>query len=123
MAEKHINIAIGLDPSDEQALQMLADQYILQKKYKAAQQPFTQLNKLKPDDVKYIIALAELEKVKRNFSGAGKFYLEAFELEPSRLDLLETSGRLALQNKDFIQAESVFKRLTFLSSKYTNDRL
>ncbi|MBC8346014.1 MAG: tetratricopeptide repeat protein [Candidatus Marinimicrobia bacterium] len=114
MAEKHLNIAIGLDPSDEQALQMLADQYILQKKYEAAQQPFNQLHKLKPDDAKYIIALAELEKVKQNISGAIQLYLEAFDLDPSRLELLETGGRLALQNKDFIQAQSIFKRLTFL---------
>ncbi|MDP7331143.1 MAG: tetratricopeptide repeat protein [Candidatus Marinimicrobia bacterium] len=119
LAEKHLKIAIKLDSTDEQALQMLADQYILQKKYEAAHHPFTQLHELKPDNIKYIIALAELEKVKQNIPGAIKLYLKAFNIEPSRLELLENSGRLALQINDFDQAQSIFKRLSFLDPEQT----
>ena len=114
VAEKHLKKALKLDSKDELALQMLADQYILQKNYEAAQNPFEQLHQLKPDEVKYIIALAELEKLKQNYSGSLKLYQDAFELEPSQLKLLETAGRLALQTKDFEQAQSIFKRLTGL---------
>ena len=114
MAEKHLKKALKLDSKDELALQMLADQYILQKNYMAAQNPFEQLHALKPDEVKYIIALAELEKLKQNYSESLKLYQDAFDLEPSRPELLETAGRLALQMKDIDQAQSIFKRLTEL---------
>jgi len=119
IAEKHLKKAVELDSNDEQALQMLADQYILQKNYTAAQKPFEKLHKLKPDEVSYVIALGELEKVKQNFSGALELYLKAYQLEPSRLELLETAGRLALQIKDFAQAQSIFKQLVILDPNQT----
>lgn len=123
LAEKHLVKALTLDSNDEQALKMLADQYILQKNYAKAQESFRTLQGLNPNEARYLIALGELEKVNQNYSEALNYYLEAFELEPSRLELLETSGRFALQLNDFEQARSIFKRLVYLEpnqSKYIN---
>ena len=45
----------------------MADQLIAQRKYDEAELTFKQLNKLDSENVQYIIALAELLKVKREF--------------------------------------------------------
>ena len=78
MAEKHLKLALALDPKDSQALNMLADQYILQKNYERAQKSFEELHVLKPDEVRYIIALGELEKIKKNYLESLELYLKAF---------------------------------------------
>jgi len=58
--------------------------------------------------------LGELEKIKKNYLESLELYLKAHKLEPSRLELLETAGRLALQIKDFDRAQAIFKQLTIL---------
>ncbi len=114
LSEKHISLALKADPNDEQALQIYADQLILQKKYDDAQAPFESLHKLNPDDTRYIIALAELQKVKQNFTEAMNLYMNAYELEPDRLELLETAGRFAIRIKDENKAKNIFKSLSEL---------
>ena len=100
-----MEIAIEKDPNDVKALQLIADQFVLQKKYGEAEKYFEQLNKINPDDARYIIALAELQKIKKNYSAAMNLYLEAFSLEPNRYELLETAGRFAIQENDYAQAK------------------
>ena len=103
LSNNHLEIAIEKDPNDVKALQLIADQFVLQKKYGEAEKYFEQLNKINPDDARYIIALAELQKIKKNYSAAMNLYLEAFSLEPNRYELLETAGRFAIlsQSKSF----------------------
>ena len=112
LSEKHLTMALKADPNDEQALQMVADQLIIQKKYDAAQGPFESLHKLNPEDTRYIIALAELQKVKQNYAEAMNLYLKAYELEPDRFELLETAGRFAIRVGDEKKAKNIFKDLT-----------
>ena len=111
LSEKHLSIAINIDPKDEQALQMLADQHIFQKQYEAARVPLEKLNKLNPNESRYLIALAELQKVNQDFEGAMRLYLEAFTLEPDRLELLESAGQFAIFLKDEEKAITIFKQL------------
>ena len=89
----------------------MGQEYILQKNYEGGQKYFEELHRLKPDEVRYIIALGELEKIKKNYLESLELYLKAHKLEPSRLELLETAGRLALQIKDFDRAQAIFKQL------------
>ncbi len=112
LSNNHLEIAIEKDPNDVKALQLIADQFVLQKKYGEAEKYFEQLNKINPDDARYIIALAELQKIKKNYSAAMNLYLEAFSLEPNRYELLETAGRFAIQQNDYDQAKSIFKKLS-----------
>ena len=58
--------------------------------------------------------MGELEKIKKNYLESLELYLKAHKLEPSRLELLETAGRLAFQIKDFDRAQAIFKQLTIL---------
>ena len=112
LSMKNLNKALELDPNDEDALKMMADQFIMQKKYSEAVEPYSILKKNNPMDTQYIIALAELKKVNRDFHSAMKLYLEAYELEPSRYELLEAAGRNALQLEDKNEARAIFKELS-----------
>ena len=100
LAEKHLLITLQTNPEDKQALQMIADQYILEKNFKAAASPLQKLNKLYPNESKYVIALAELKKIDQDFKGAMKLYLAAYSIDPERLELLEVAGRFAIQIDD-----------------------
>ena len=84
LSRNHLESAIKKDPNDTKALQMIADQLIIQKEYNEAEKYFIQLKKLNPKNVRYIIALAELKKIDKNLSEAMDLYLEAFSLEPNR---------------------------------------
>ena len=112
LAKKHLLIAIKQDPQDEQALQMMADQLIVQREYIEAESIFKQLNKIDPTNIRYIIALGELLKVKKDFSGAMNLYLKAFSLEPGRYELLDNAGRFALQLDDYNKSKSIYKQLS-----------
>ena len=112
LAKKHLLIAIKQDPQDEQALQMMADQLIVQREYIESESIFKQLNKIDPTNIRYIIALGELLKVKKDFSGAINLYLKAFSLEPGRYELLDNAGRFALQLDDYNKSKSIYKQLS-----------
>ena len=47
----------------------------------------------------------------QDFEGAMRLYLEAFNLEPDRLELLETAGQFAIYLKDEEKAKTIFKQL------------
>ena len=112
LSKNHLETAIKKDPNDPKALQMIADQLIIQKKYDEAEKYFFQLRKLNPENVRYIIALAELKKIDKNLREAMNLYLEAFSKEPNRYDLLETAGRFAINLNDAVKAKSIFKDLS-----------
>ena len=112
LSRNHLESAIKKDPNDTKALQMIADQLIIQKEYNEAEKYFIQLRKLNPKNVRYTIALAELKKIDKNLSEAMDLYLEAFSLEPNRYDLLETAGRFAINLNDAVKAKSIFKELS-----------
>jgi len=112
LSEKHLLIAINNDVKDKQALQMISDQYILEKKFTEAAIYLQKLNNFYPNDPKYIIALAELKKINQEYKEAMELYLEAYELDSNRDELLETAGRFALQIKDEEKAKTIFKKLS-----------
>jgi len=112
LSENHLLRAIKNDPKDKQALQMISDQYILEKKFTEATTYLQKLNKLFPNESRYLIALAELKKVNQDYKGAMELYLEAYSLDPNRNELLETAGRFAFQIKDEQKAKTIFKKLS-----------
>jgi len=112
LSEKYLLIAIKNDPSDKQALQMISDQYILEKKYSEATTYLKKLNYLYPDESRYIIALAELKKLNQEYKTAMELYLKAYSLDSNRNELLETAGRFALQINDEENAKIIFKKLS-----------
>ena len=109
---KNLNVALSKNPEDEEALKMMADQLIATKKYDEAIKPFKKLRELDGQNTSYIIALAELNKLKKNYLNTVNLYLEAYAIEPSRIELLESAGRYALQLENKEKAKSIFKDLS-----------
>ncbi len=109
---KNLNVALSKNPEDEEALKMMADQLIATKKYDEAIKPFKKLSELDGQNTSYIIALAELNKLKKNYLNTVNLYLEAYAIEPSRIELLESAGRYALQLENKDKAKSIFKDLS-----------
>ncbi len=109
---KNLNVALSKNPEDEEALKMMADQLIATKKYDEAIKPFKKLRELDGQNTSYIIALAELNKLKKNYLNTVNLYLEAYAIEPSRIELLESAGRYALQLENKDKAKSIFKDLS-----------
>ena len=112
LSMKNLKFALTINPNDEEALSIMADQFIVMKKYDEAIKPFEELRKINSQETKYIIALAELNKLKKNYLSAVNLYLEAFDIEPSRIELLESAGRYALQLQDKAKAITIFKDLS-----------
>lgn len=110
-AEIHLKKALILDSSDIEALEMLANQYILEKKYALAKVQFHTLSQLDPQNASYVVALAELAKVNKEMNKAIELYIQAYKLDPERIDFLETAGSFALKTKDFEKSEIIYKEL------------
>ena len=80
LSMKNLKIALSKDEKDEEALKMMADQFIAQKKFNEAIEPFKKLREIEPAETRYIIALAELKKINRAYFGSMNIFLEAFRI-------------------------------------------
>ena len=120
LSMKNLKIALSKNPRDEEALRIMADQLIALKKYDEAIIYFTRLREIDENETRYIIALAELSKIKKDYSSAVNFYMDAYKVEPSRIELLESAGRYALQLKNKTKARNIFKDLSLQNPSQEN---
>ena len=120
LSMKNLKIALSKNPRDEEALRIMADQLIALKKYDEAIIYFTRLREIDENETRYIIALAELSKIKKDYLSAVNFYMDAYKVEPSRIELLESAGRYALQLKNKTKARNIFKDLSLLNPSQEN---
>ena len=120
LSMKNLKIALTKNPEDEEALRIMADQLIVMKKYDEAIVSFKKLRAINREETRYIIALAELNKLKKNYLSAVNLYLEAYRIEPSRIDLLESAGRYALQLENKNKARDIFKDLSAQNPSQTS---
>ena len=120
LSMKNLKIALSKNPRDEEALRIMADQLIALKKYDEAIIYFTRLREIDENETRYIIALAELSKIKKDYLSAVNFYMDAYKVEPSRIELLESAGRYALQLKNKSKAMKIFKDLSLQNPSQEN---
>ena len=120
LSMKNLKIALSKNPRDEEALRIMADQLIALKKYDEAIIYFTRLREIDEDETRYIIALAELSKIKKDYLSAVNFYMDAYKVEPSRIEFLESAGRYALQLKNKTKARNIFKDLSHQNPSQEN---
>ncbi len=120
LSMKNLKIALSKNPRDEDALKIMADQLIALKKYDEAISSFARLREIDGNETRYIIALAELSKIKKDYLSAVNFYMEAYQVEPSRIELLESAGRYALQLKNKTKARGIFKNLSLQNPSQEN---
>ena len=77
---KNLKIAISKNPKDEEALRIMAEQLIATKKYDEAIKPFMKLREISNQNTSYILALAELNKLKKNYLNTKEDHLFLLKL-------------------------------------------
>ena len=80
LSKKHINNVLKTNPFEPEALEMLADQMIFDKQYSSALDPLTKLIQKFPNRVKYLVTLAEVEKILGNSIKSIDHYLNAYKM-------------------------------------------
>ncbi len=113
-AEFHLKQALELDSADVQARELLANHYVLQKRYELARVQFERLAIQEPKNASYRVALAELAKVNQDFESVIDSYRKAFELDQTRLDYLETAGKFSLRIGKHETAEAIYQQLILI---------
>ena len=93
LSKKHINNVLKTNPFEPEALEMLADQMIFDKQYGSALDPLTKLIQKFPNRVKYLVTLAEVEKILGNSIKSIDHYLNAYKIDSTNLNFLETYMR------------------------------
>lgn len=110
-AEYHLKKAVSLDPDDQEAREMLAGQFLMTSQFESAKKQFLILCDKFPDDINYILALADIEKVNKNYLKAISYYEHAFELDEQSPVPLEAIVEIQLNQKDFTSAILTLKKL------------
>ncbi|MBT3692953.1 MAG: tetratricopeptide repeat protein, partial [Candidatus Marinimicrobia bacterium] len=78
-AEKHLHIAIEIEPLDKEAYEMLGLLYLLEKKYDLAEKQFKALVELDPDFSDYYFSLGDIYRLKNEKVKAIEYYLKTYE--------------------------------------------
>jgi len=103
---------IKLEPDDIEAREMLANQYIYRNQQNKAIEQFSILVDIAPEgNAKYIIALAKLTLAQNKINEAIAYFIKAYEIDPSRIDILEEAANLSLRSRQLDQARDLYKRL------------
>lgn len=110
-AEKHLHIAIEIEPLDKEAYEMLGLLYLLEKKYDLAEKQFKALVELDPDFSDYYFSLGDIYRLKNEKVKAIEYYLKTYEANSLATNALEKSLQIAININQFIQAEDICRLL------------
>lgn len=105
--ENHLRIAIELNPEENEALEMLGQLFISQKKYLEANDIYIELNKTNPENLDYIFMLADLARMREDWDLAIDFYLQGYNINPFAINSLEQALQISLATNKFIRAEEI----------------
>ena len=106
-SEDHLRIALDLDPEDSDALEMIGQLYLSQKKFGDAEIVYKDLVKLVPDNIEYLFTLADLAQIQKNWDLAIDYYIEGYRVNSSAINALEQALQIALTTNSFDRAEEV----------------
>ncbi len=115
-SERHLKSALKVNPADTDALELLANQYVVRQQYSKAETMFIRLTKLKEARSDYSMALAELYMIMKRPKDALETFLTAYHSFPERLDALEQAAQLALRLKDLNRAQDIFGKLILVDA-------
>ena len=78
-AEDHLGIALELDSEEKEALEMLGQIFLSQKRYEEAKKTYQKLSDLEPNNVDFIFTLADLARIERDWNLAIDYYVQAYD--------------------------------------------
>ena len=104
--------ALNINPKDNEAREILANQYIYQNKHdKAIEQYRVLAENAVEGDTKYLIALAKLVLSQNNINESITLFIKAYEKDKSRIDILEEAANLSLRSRQLEKATNLYKQL------------
>ena len=104
--------ALNINPKDNEAREILANQYIYQNKHdKAIEQYRVLAENAIEEDAKYLIALAKLVLSQNNINESISLFIKAYEKDKSRIDILEEAANLSLRSRQLEKATNLYKQL------------
>ena len=104
--------ALNINPADNEAREILANQYIYQNKHdKAIEQYRVLAENAVEGDTKYLIALAKLVLSQNNINESISLFIKAYEKDKSRIDILEEAANLSLRSRQLEKATNLYKQL------------
>ena len=104
--------ALNINPKDNDAREILANQYIYQNKHdKAIEQYRVLAENAVEGDTKYLIALAKLVLSQNNINESISLFIKAYEKDKSRIDILEEAANLSLRSRQLEKATNLYKQL------------
>ena len=106
-AENHLGIAIDLNPKEQEALEMLGQIYLTQKRYGDAKVTYEELTKINPNNIDFIFTLADLARIDKQWALAIDYYIKGYEINSMAISGLEQALQIALTTNDFERAEEV----------------
>ena len=110
-SENHLRIALELDPNEIEALEMLGQLLIIQKKYVEAQNVYIDLNQADSENLDFIFTLADLARLQSNWDLAINYYMQGYEVNPLAINGLEQALQIALTTSKFKRAEEICELL------------
>ena len=104
--------ALNINPTDNEAREILANQYIYQNKHdKAIEQYRVLAENAVEGNTKYLIALAKLVLSQNNINESISLFIKAYEKDKSRIDILEEAANLSLRSRQLEKATNLYKQL------------
>ena len=104
--------ALNINPTDHEAREILANQYIYQNKHdKAIEQYRVLAENAVEGNTKYLIALAKLVLSQNNINESISLFIKAYEKDKSRIDILEEAANLSLRSRQLEKATNLYKQL------------
>lgn len=119
-SEAYLKKAINLDPSDIEAAEMLAHQYVLRKAYPEANKIYDGLWEKNPENIDYGYALANLAKLQDDLDRALKIYQQISREDEDNLVPVENAAQIALATQQYKLAQELFQTLVKLDSTNNN---
>ena len=104
--------ALNTNPKDNEAREILANQYIYQNKHdKAIEQYRVLAENAVEGNTKYLIALAKLVLSQNNINESISLFIKAYEKDKSRIDILEEAANLSLRSRQLEKATNLYNQL------------
>ncbi len=116
----HMRQAISVEPEDNNMRELLAKRFLALKEIEEAKQVFLRLSVQNPGSVKYIISLAELERLQNNLEKSISYYQQAHHVNPQELSYLEKAVELGLQLRNESLTIDLIQKLISLNPTNVN---
>ncbi len=110
-SEYHLKKAISLDSTDTEPRELLAGQYLMRKQFDFARDQFLSLRTLDAENIDYILALADIAKIEKQFEEAVILYREAYEINSDASHALEAAVEIYLNQKKYKSAQDIISTL------------